>query len=384
MLEVGSRADLPAPGADGKIRIPAGSWLCFHGNVDLGGFSLLMQGNVSVCGSSSETAFLSSTGLPAGRALIESSYSTPIQNITLTAPAGAMVFRFTKASDPLALDFFACNISGSQIGDFDGVDNLILQACAWVGSHSARILGTTTGTIGASNSIFVAGAGGPALWHFPSATRLTRRFRLADSAFVCPPGTTGILVEDQATFPTLPSCLLYDVAFSSTGTYVDGVSGLDNVSDFRNSTGVMQSEQEGSIFMDNATDLTATVITAPDTPVKVAGNTIVGNLQRFDDDGGTQNRLRYVGSTSRRFLFMGAFGCRAGNNRQIAVGLAVNGIPVPNTFFFATTNGVGRAEAVPINGSLLLGENDYVEVWVENRDNSQNITVENGSIHVFE
>jgi hypothetical protein len=43
---------------------------------------------------------------------------------------------------------------------------------------------------------------------------------------------------------------------------------------------------------------------------------------------------------------------------------------------YATTSGSGRAEAIHVQTIFEMDENDYVELWIENDSNTDNITVE--------
>ena len=65
----------------------------------------------------------------------------------------------------------------------------------------------------------------------------------------------------------------------------------------------------------------------------------------------------------------------SGNNRQIGVYVAKNGVIIPESLVVITTNGTGRAEGVFIHDLVKLDPTDYVEIWCENQTNSNNILV---------
>lgn len=43
--------------------------------------------------------------------------------------------------------------------------------------------------------------------------------------------------------------------------------------------------------------------------------------------------------------------------------------------FSSASSGTGRAEAIVVQALLELAENDYIEIWVENENNTTDITV---------
>ena len=118
----------------------------------------------------------------------------------------------------------------------------------------------------------------------------------------------------------------------------------------------------------------STVISTIDTPVKVLGVTTANTInQKFTH---TDNRLTYVGALIRDFQVTATVSLTSGNNKVIGVYVAKNGIVISSSEMYSTTSATGRSESLTCQTILELNQNDYVEIWVENSSNSDNITVE--------
>ena len=200
---------------------------------------------------------------------------------------------------------------------------------------------------------------------------ITRRFRLIYSSVIAFGSSVGINVNASATIPT-EGYILDTINFSGGGTYLSGVSYTDNKTRFVNSKGIENTAEIGNYYMTNNT--TVTTISTVNTPVKALGTTTANAInQKFNH---TDNRLTYVGALLRDFQVTATISLKSVVNKVIGVYVAKNGVVIPSSEMFSTTNGNGRSESITCQTILELNENDYVEIWVENSSNSANITVE--------
>jgi len=119
---------------------------------------------------------------------------------------------------------------------------------------------------------------------------------------------------------------------------------------------------------------TVTTITTQGVPVKIEGTSTANAInQKFSH---SDNRLTYTGGLTRNFQVSATASFTSGNNKVIGLYVAKNGVIIADSEMYATTSGSGRAEAIHVQTIFEMDENDYVELWIENDSNTDNITVE--------
>lgn len=125
---------------------------------------------------------------------------------------------------------------------------------------------------------------------------------------------------------------------------------------------------------------TATTISAINTWYKIAGTTTTTVTERFNDDN-TNNRLLYKGQESQKILinFSGDFTPSAGTPiMQIAI--AKNGSIENSTVMRLNLSNTNNAS---ITGILTLDRDDYIEVYIRNVSDTNNITCNFGQVSVI-
>lgn len=128
---------------------------------------------------------------------------------------------------------------------------------------------------------------------------------------------------------------------------------------------------------------TATVITATNTPVKVAGTTTYTDENWFDHT--TDNAMRYIGSDQVGVIIHGQLSFSGTNGNQINVivrhwvDATSSYVDLSETGPF-TMNAGGRAENIGILGFCDFDQNDRLEIWVENQSATNNVTAKLGGI----
>lgn len=130
----------------------------------------------------------------------------------------------------------------------------------------------------------------------------------------------------------------------------------------------------GEIYLTAAVE---TSVAAVDTPIKAAGTTIItGNFTSIYFDQPAVGRLRYTGTQTEVFFVEGTFSMTAAaNNKVFDFHLYKNGSLIPGSTVsrkIATGADVGSAA---ISTGVELEEDDYVELWVENKTDDTNITL---------
>ena len=366
---VNSKNDLPTP-VSNVITLVDNVTYYFTTTVDLLGDRLVGGENTVILGSSSENSRIKSTGLGVGIALFTTEWTTPIRHVTFQDVDTALDID-GSVNPPLALDWTGVNfLNVPNIGLIDTADNFIFSKGAILNSQNLQFDGSH-GTIGIDNSIFVGSGSAGNILDVLAGCTITRRFRLIYSSVIAFGSSVGINVNASATIPT-EGYILDTINFSGGGTYLSGVDYTDNKTRFVNSKGIENTAEIGNYFMTN--NATATTISTVDTAVKASGTTTANAInQKFTH---TDNRLTYVGALIRDFQVTATISLTSGNNKVIGVYVAKNGVVIPSSEMYSTTSGTGRAESLTCQTILELNENDYVEIWVENSSNSDNITVE--------
>lgn len=368
---VASLHDLPTP-IEGVIYLEAGYNYFILGRVDLSGNRLETLGDIAFQGFSSETSYITSTGLGVGVPFMTSAYSVSIQNLTIHDVDTC----FFIDGLAVALDWHDFNIANvPNIGEVVNAINLVCAFLAFFDSANWRISGSI-GTLSFINSLFTNFRNAPTFELTPTA-QITRRIRFRDCAFTTSGTGNSIKVDAAATIP-IDQFILRDNNFSGGATdHVIGRLPTDTVSDWLLNKGINNSQNFAAIFMDD--NVTVTNTGTPNTFVKVLGTTTLLSAQRFTV---ANNRLTYTGAIQRTFDLMAIISLTGGNNIQFSIQIrvfnAANTLILSSVSFRASTSGgAGTGNADNVCAKLLtpLNDGDYFELWISSASNNQNVTI---------
>lgn len=367
---VRSVKDLHDP-INGIIYLTSNTTYLFSASIDLNGKRLVCGENTTIIGGSSENSRIKSTGLT-GTALITSTWSLPIRNITLEADVALNLD--ATANENQALDWFGVNFTNcNTIGTIKYYNNFIATDCAFLNSGSLTFDGTI-GTIGFSSCLFDINSSNTGIT-LPSTLTISRRFRIIYSAFVVLSGETGINVSTSANIP-VEGYILDTVNFSGGGTYRTGVIETDNKALFIACRGINNSAEISYYTMNG--NAIPTIVASTGVEYKVLGTTTSQSItQKFTN---TNNRATYNGALTRSFEVSVTASCTSGNNNQVGFYIAKNGVVSAPTEMYITTGGTGRAEGAKVQGVFDLSTNDYIEVFTENNSAVNNIVVTDLSV----
>jgi hypothetical protein len=365
---VKDKSDLPLA-VGGVIHLEDNATYFFITEVDLTGDRLVGGVNTTILGGSSENCRIKSTGLT--DALITSQYSLPIRGITIEA---SLALDLDGDGVNTALDWFGVNFTDcAVVGTVKDYSNFIMTDCAFLNSSGLTLDGTI-GTVGFGTCLFDGNTGGTIIT-IPSTATISRRFRVIYSSFIAGSGETALNVSTSASIPA-EGYILDTCNFAGGGTYTAGVQVNDNKARHTECRGVPNSASIGYYTM-NGNAVASDVITQG-VAVKVAGTTTAqGITQRFTH---TNNRLTYSGALTRNFRVSGVLSFTSGANDKIGVYVAKNGTPIANSEIYSTANTAGRSENVTAQALVELATNDYVEIWVENDTDTDDITVSDLSV----
>ena len=361
-----TKSDLPSSVA-GIITLQPGNYMITN-HIDLTGDRLVMAGDTVLFGASSETASITSTGLT-GNPLITSIYDLPMRNLEIrNVPTAVNLVdnTGTKALDWTAVNFINCQ----EVGLISGYSNFVQSFSVFINCGKLRFEGSI-GTVSFDSTLW-SGVIGKAL-EFATNFVSLRRIRIVFSAI----NVTGSnIFVDLPTTATVNAnrFIIFKSDFSGGGQYLSatGVQATDNKAQFDSNTGIDNSSTLAYYTMQN--NATATVIGALSTPIKVAGTTVNSTLtQKFTH---TNNRVTYTGAINESFKVNVNLSLSSGNNNEVGVYVAKNGVEIDESETYLTTNSGGKVENGFCQLITNLSQGDYIEVWVENATAINNITVE--------
>lgn len=359
-------SDFPTP-SSGVITLEDNFVYIIVGNVDLEGNRLLCGENSTVLGITSENSFLTSTGLGVGVPLLTASSALPMTNITIHDVDTFIDFQGTN-TEPM--DWTAVNIVNvPNIGTIESPSNFIFSTGAIVNSGKLNFEGTVN-TIAFNNSLLTGNGLSGGLINVSESCVINIRFRIIYSSIVIPSSGTGINISDLTTIP-IESYILDVVNFSGGGTYLVGLDDTSNKSLFTRNKGIINTSEVSLYYMNQ--NATATIVSAVNTRYKVLGTTTSSPVtSKFTN---TNNRATFIGAIAKNFTITATMSVTSGNNNQVGGYIAKNGIVIPSSEVYITTNGSGRAENLVIQTITQLSQDDFIEIFVENATAINNITI---------
>lgn len=124
-----------------------------------------------------------------------------------------------------------------------------------------------------------------------------------------------------------------------------------------------------------------TTISAAGTFVKLAGTTTVtNNSTDMDNDTGTSNRIRYIGTPTRHFHVVAqtTMTLVAGNNQNISISVyhydasGAAGTLLAHSEARATISGTQEFQ-ITTHADVMMNTDDYLEIWTTNNTATNNV-----------
>ncbi len=361
--------DFPEP-VSGVITLVDNQTYFITTTVDLQGNRIVAGQNTTIIGGSSENCVLKSTGLSASTALLSSSWSLPMRNITLTH--GTALNLDATGNSNQAIDWFGVNFTNcATVGLVKSYSNFIMTDCALLSSANMTFDGSI-GTVGFDQCLF-SGLAGQTTLNFPSTLTITRRIRVIYSSFVAFGGATAIYVDPAITLPGPETYILITINFSGGATYVGGLDHTSNFSLFQNCKGISNSAEIGQMYFSN--NATPNNIATQGVFEKIEGTTTASSVnEKFSH---SNNRLTYTGGITRDFVVTAS--CSANSvvtaAANITVRLAKNDITIAESESQATTSQSGRNENFYCQTIVSLSQNDYIELFIANNTTANSLLV---------
>lgn len=378
VVKVDKLQDFPSANS-GVITLEAGKTYVVTTEVDLLGARLVTGGICNLVGLSSETSFLTSTGLGEGVPLLTSIYTIVIERISFHDVDTCI--SIDGNTNLVALDWKAVNfIDIPKVWNINSCDNFIFDTGAFLGSQGAKFTGTI-GTVALNNSLFSGIGTAGNIIELDADCVITRRFRVIYSSVVAFGETVGIHVNESSTIP-VEAYILDTVNFSGGSTYLNGVTSTDNKALFINCVGITNTAVNGQMYMtDNETE--TTILNTTDF-YKVAGTTIASaDNSKYTM---TNNRLTNNAIIERKYLVQATLSFTAGANNVCQFGFLDSKLDVIRepSKTKSTANAGGRAENVTLQCVVNHSDGDYIELHVRNTSATTNVTVTDMNVIITE
>ena len=177
-------------------------------------------------------------------------------------------------------------------------------------------------------------------------------------------GETGSGALVFATSPTLVTPIL---GTPTSGT-LTSCTGLPLTTGVTGTLPIANGGTGPSAYGQTGSQTAGTSTTYTTTYAKLDLTTSLDAAAQFDDNGGEDNRLRYTGSATRRFLIFASMDMLSSNNgAQFSIKIAKNNTVIDATQCNASvsikSSGTGIAKLVS-NWIIELAQNNYVEIFV--------------------
>jgi hypothetical protein len=185
----------------------------------------------------------------------------------------------------------------------------------------------------------------------------------------------GIEISHNFTVDSLGEPLMQNIlAASPTFVSLVGVNGIE-VTTVGQTIQIASTEAQSFASVSVVGNATATTISSTATPVKAAGTFVVGDVSAIWS-ADTTGRITFLGQTSRHIVnAVVTLDVASGSNRLISIFIAKNGVVVSVKMTDTISSGLPRALATFAN--LILDQNDYLEIFVQNESTTDSVTAIN-------
>lgn len=135
---------------------------------------------------------------------------------------------------------------------------------------------------------------------------------------------------------------------------------------------VSASSAHGIMYISSSAE---TTISVAGTAVKAAGTTASANASS-DVTVATTNRMTYTAAPTIEVIIevAASLSC-AGTNKDVAISIAKNGTVIAHSVIERGAGSANAKGAYPVLAFAELAQNDYIEVWVQNDDSTDNVTL---------
>jgi len=185
----------------------------------------------------------------------------------------------------------------------------------------------------------------------------------------------GITIAHNFTVNTTGEPLMQDIAAASP-MFVSLVGGTGiSCTTVGDTIEIASTEAASYASVSMTGNATATTIASTATPVKAAGTFVVGDVSS-GWTAATNGRITYTGQTNRHVInALATLDVASGTNHKISLFIAKNGSVVSTKMTDTISSGGPRSIATFV--SLVLNQNDYIEIFVRNESTTDSVIAVN-------
>lgn len=299
-----------------------------------------------------------------------------VANLKLTASAvGGEVFNVSDVGKTKLLNIYNCHFDGSDgLGTITGYYITSLVECVFT-NNTNGITFTDNNHVFVSHTSWMSSNSND----FMTFTGTTIVIGIIGGHLhpLASKSATGI---DISGIVSLGRGSIHALVLSGNGTFSNGTFGTEWSID---ADGIQPQSDEQAVGGLHISAAVQTVIALVNTAVKVLGTTTTFGLFRVDDDGGTNNRLKYLGSGDRSFHVTADLTfISASNNKVWEFGIYKNGLKLNTNEMQITKANKTDLTHLSLSSVIDMSQNDYVELWVANLTDSTNLTVQKMNLSI--
>jgi len=360
---------------DGAVDMGTTPIVVPEGGISLAGLNGARDTSILYSDEDNYTMFVSPDGGYSGGVVLESC------TVDVTG-AGSEVFNLDNNGFSSAIDIIGVNFGRSPVnrltslGELTDYRQLLVSGVGFVFCDDGLTLNGGWSGLAAVTSIAVGFLDGATL--FKEGTSLTFDGSVRSDMNFLSTGSTSVFMDfDEAD-------VVNDAALTLDGFRTSASNPLPNLppssvkARFSGCTGVGNTYVGGQYYISTSA---TTVIPASNTLTKIAGTTAYDDLYWFSSGG--NNAISYDSSVGIEVLAQGVLSFTGSSNKTIAVQIR-QWVASTSSYinvgqpFVGTIGAGGRAENLVFIAKASINQNDRIEVWVENRSDSSNITAEVG------
>lgn len=269
--------------------------------------------------------------------------------------------------------------TGTKVGTFNNMQSALFWGSSCIdvdqgvsiSGANCLIVSADKFYIGSTNASFVG---------VDFGTSVVQNIELIDLITVGPSGSKGL--KGAASSANVAANTIASVTacnFAGVTTPLDGISEKDIRWSFKQNSGVPDSQSDALVSM--VGNVTPTVISTINTPVKVAGTFVTEDVSRFTHDG--TGRLTYTSEVSERLPIDVSVSClmASSTDKQIAILIAVNGSVITQTRKTETASST-KAANISTVWQRQFSTGDYLEIFVENKSDTIDIICSQAVIRI--
>ena len=341
---------------------------CILGNIDLTGDKLIVE-NSSIFSFSPTSGTLTSTGL-VNDYIITAKKVCSFDRFILYGTSSQYGIQVNDSSSTIIINLFTAQ--NLTIGlDIIDAGNILITASSFTDAF-IKYSGSFEYT-SISKTIFSNSPTGVLyLIDFTSSVNCSNRI-VIDNNRIVQNNPTGFHINfDNLMITGTESIQLKDNNFLGDGDGIAGINYKDIRAVFKDNKGI----QNGVVIANyyNIDNVVVTDIITTNVPVKVNSSitTLAPISNKFTH---TNNRVTYIGAFTKDFVINATASVTGTNGHLLQFMFAKNGVVLNETRQPINIGATNRAENVKVQGAVSLAPNDYLELWVANVNNNNDVTV---------